>query len=106
MSIPLEIRLTAERDVLVLRWQDGETSHLSAATLRAASHAAGALRAVLDGIAPPVAEGLLIVDVKPVGTYAVNLFFSDGHDRGIYPWSLLRALADGADAEKISALGN
>jgi len=28
--------------------------------------------------------------VEPVGQYAVQLLFSDGHDRGIYPWSLLR----------------
>jgi DUF971 family protein len=56
---------------------------------------------VIDGAARAASEELTIVDVKPVGTYAVNLFFSDGHDRGIYPWSMLRALADGADARKV-----
>ena len=106
MSIPLQIRLTPDRDALLVEWQDGETSHLSAATLRAASRAAGALRAALDGIAPPISEPLRIIDVKPVGTYAINLFFSDGHDRGIYPWSLLQALATGAAEENITVVGN
>ena len=27
--------------------------------------------------------------VEPVGTYAVQLYFSDGHDTGIYSWDLL-----------------
>jgi DUF971 family protein len=31
----------------------------------------------------------------PVGHHAVPLVFSDGHDRGIYPWPYLAALACG-----------
>jgi DUF971 family protein len=27
--------------------------------------------------------------VEPVGNYAVQLVFSDGHDTGIYSWDLL-----------------
>ena len=27
--------------------------------------------------------------IEPVGTYAVQLYFSDGHDTGIYSWELL-----------------
>jgi DUF971 family protein len=30
---------------------------------------------------------------EPVGQYGLNLRFSDGHGRGIYPWALLRELA-------------
>ena len=36
-----------------------------------------------------------IVDLKPVGHYAVQPTFSDGHDTGIYSWDLLYRL--GAD---------
>ncbi len=36
---------------------------------------------------------LTIVRVTPVGHYAVNIAFSDGHDRGVYPWHLLAAFA-------------
>src|ERR1700750_1798177 len=30
-----------------------------------------------------------IVAVEPVGNYAIQLRFSDGHDTGIYSWDLL-----------------
>lgn len=33
-----------------------------------------------------------IVDVQPVGTYAVRLVFSDGHDSGLYSWDYLHML--------------
>jgi DUF971 family protein len=30
-----------------------------------------------------------VTDIEPVGTYAVKLVFSDGHDTGIFSWALL-----------------
>ena len=39
-------------------------------------------------------DDLRITDVHVVGGYAINLAFSDGHDRGIYPWTYLRLLSD------------
>lgn len=30
-----------------------------------------------------------ITAIEPVGTYAINLTFSDGHDSGIYSWTYL-----------------
>jgi DUF971 family protein len=36
-----------------------------------------------------------IAEVRPVGGYAINIAFSDGHDRGIYPWRFLARLAEG-----------
>jgi len=38
-------------------------------------------------------EGVTIKNIQPTGNYAVILFFSDGHDTGIYSWSHLRNLA-------------
>ena len=46
--------------------------------------------------------GVRITDVQAVGNYGLNLAFSDGQDRGIYPWAYLRQLAsifDPADCE-------
>ncbi|MCS7082150.1 MAG: DUF971 domain-containing protein [Bacteroidetes bacterium] len=37
-------------------------------------------------------EDVEIVDLHPVGHYAVRIFFSDGHDSGIYTWEYLYAL--------------
>ena len=35
-----------------------------------------------------------ITAINPVGHYAVQLVFSDGHDSGIYSWSYLRDLSE------------
>ena len=34
-------------------------------------------------------KNVLIDDIKPVGNYAVRILFNDGHETGIYSWSLL-----------------
>ena len=46
----------------------------------------------LRGAAIPT-DGATPVDAQPVGHYALQLRFGDGHERGIYPWALLRTLA-------------
>src|SRR6188472_3205315 len=35
--------------------------------------------------------------IEPIGNYAVQLQFDDGHDSGIYSWSLLRTLGEQYD---------
>ncbi|MHC2020014.1 gamma-butyrobetaine hydroxylase-like domain-containing protein [Methylobacterium sp. CM6247] len=96
VDIPREIRLTKGSRRLDVRWEDGTLSSLSAATLRAGSRSAGSVRASVDAVPSVPTADLVIRDVLPVGAYAVNLVFSDGHDRGIFPWSYLRTLAEGA----------
>ncbi len=34
-----------------------------------------------------------LLAVEPVGTYALKLVFSDGHDSGLYTWDMLHNLA-------------
>ena len=38
-------------------------------------------------------EHVTITTIQPTGNYAIVLFFSDGHDTGIYSWSHLHNLA-------------
>jgi len=38
-------------------------------------------------------EDVTISNIQPTGNYAIVLFFSDGHDTGIYSWSHLHNLA-------------
>jgi DUF971 family protein len=35
--------------------------------------------------------------IEPIGNYAVQLQFDDGHDSGIYSWTLLRQLGEQYD---------
>ena len=44
------------------------------------------------------ASAVRIVDVRPIGRYAVRLVFDDGHDTGLYSWPLLHRLAATAQA--------
>ncbi|HKQ62764.1 MAG TPA: DUF971 domain-containing protein [Candidatus Polarisedimenticolaceae bacterium] len=85
-------------DVLAVAWQDGHESYFPVAdlrrdcpcaTCRAAAGAkpapASALR-VLRSAEPPAVVGL-----RQVGSYAIQLSWSDGHDTGIYAFDALRA---------------
>lgn len=42
-----------------------------------------------------------ITAIEPAG-YGVQLVFSDGHARGIYPWAYLNALASAAMAGEMA----
>jgi DUF971 family protein len=72
---------------LHVRWTDGSTN-LSAAVLRSACRC-GRCR----GQQIELDKALLLVNVEPAGAYGLQLIFSDGHDRGIYPWPMLRGLS-------------
>ena len=56
-------------------------------------------------------RGVSISDIKPVGHYAVQPSFSDGHDTGIFSWAYLHHLGqDEADLwrryeERLAAVG-
>jgi DUF971 family protein len=39
-------------------------------------------------------KNVKITAIKPVGNYAVQLVFDDGHDTGIYSWDYLRELCE------------
>lgn len=90
---PLELKLLDNRRILAVAWDDGETTRLSAELLRRNSRAASAVRVAIDGGRPVPNANIQVTDIQLIGGYAVQLSFSDGHDRGIYPWSYLRELA-------------
>ena len=49
-------------------------------------------------LAPEEARPLEITGMRPVGNYAYNIAFSDGHDSGIFTFEMLRGLtADDRD---------
>ena len=89
---PEEIRVTADRSAITVQWANAAATDISAAALRAACRCAHCVRDRTIGAAQP-ATNIRIAAVQPVSHYAVNIAFSDGHDRGIYPWGYLRELA-------------
>jgi DUF971 family protein len=90
---PTAITLDQASRTMELVW-DGEPAALTHAALRAAcrcSHCESVRRAC--GAVPPLAPGLELERVEVLGATGLQLFFSDGHDRGIYPWPYLYELA-------------
>lgn len=43
-------------------------------------------------------QDVLIVQIEPVGNYAIRPVFSDGHNTGIYSWDLIDHLCKERDA--------
>lgn len=72
---------------------EGRRIALTAEQLRIACKCAHCTRARFDGRFPQEFPGIAIVGVGDLG-YGLNIAFSDGHDRGIYPRSYLSGLAD------------
>ena len=91
VAAPTHIAVSDNLDFLDLT-MDGKTIRLAASRLRSACKCAHCIRARIDGVFPEGFAGIAITVVAPIGDYAINLAFSDGHARGIYPWQLLQGL--------------
>jgi DUF971 family protein len=101
---PADIRVNREQRTLTIRWVDGHESLYPFDLLRkecpcalcnerrAKVPAPGHLMlTVLSG--PVVRAGeVQATKVAPVGRYAINFAWSDGHDSGIYSFEYLREL--------------
>ena len=90
MNAPAAIRNLRGPGQLVLQWEDGEHS-ISHARLRGACPCSQCRAARLSGGISVVRDDVRIERVEPQG-YGVQLVFSDGHQRGIYPWEYLAQL--------------
>jgi DUF971 family protein len=90
---PRSIDITENGRSLVIEWPSGRRDVLDARQLwRDCPSAQGKVRR-RNTPQLEADSGLRIVAVTAVGNYAINLVFSDGHDRGIYPWALLQEFA-------------
>jgi DUF971 family protein len=90
VPLPTEIKLHQKSRVLEIAFADGATFHLPCEFLRVYSPSAevrghGPGQEVLQ----TGKKDVEISRIEPVGQYAVQLHFSDGHDTGIYSWDLL-----------------
>jgi DUF971 family protein len=90
---PTELRLRKDRKALTVAFDSGETFDLPAEYLRVKSPSAE-----VQGHAPeerkivPGKQNVQILEVLPVGNYAVRLVFDDMHSTGIFSWDYLRDL--------------
>lgn len=88
--VPTAITLHQKSQRLEITFDDGRTFSLPSEFLRVYSPSAevrghGPGQEVLQ----TGKKNVQIVAIEPVGQYAIQLKFSDGHDTGIYSWGLL-----------------
>ncbi|MBB3134811.1 DUF971 family protein [Rhizobium pisi] len=92
---PSELRVSKDRQRLVVTFNDGQSFELSAELLRVLSPSAE-----VQGHGPgqkvtvPGKRNVAIISMIPTGNYAVRIGFDDMHDTGIYTWIYLRELGE------------
>jgi len=90
---PTELRLAKDRKTLTVSFESGERFELPAEYLRVKSPSAE-----VQGHSPderktvPGKRDVAVLEVLPVGNYAVRLVFDDMHSTGIYDWNYLANL--------------
>ena len=109
---PIDVQLHTRSRELELGYADGESYRLSCEFLRVLSPSAevkghGPGQEVLQSGKQNVA----ITAIRPVGNYALQLVFDDGHDTGLYSWDYLYELCCNRDSlwqdylDKLQAAG-
>src|SRR5579863_9348562 len=95
---PTELRLHKDRKTLTVAFDDGGRFDLAAEFLRVRSPSAEvqghspAERRTVSG-----KRDVRIVELHPVGNYAVRLVFDDTHSTGIFSWDYLFDLGHNRD---------
>ena len=95
---PTELRLGKERKTLAVSFDSGESFDLPAEYLRVRSPSAE-----VQGHSPSERRTVAgkrdvqIIELHPVGNYAVRLVFDDLHSTGIFSWEYLYELGSNRD---------
>lgn len=110
MSRPSNIRLRKQSRLLELSYADGRHFELSWEFLRVHSPSAE-----VRGHSPEQAvlqtgkAAVAVSELRPVGHYALQIVFDDGHDSGLFSWEYLLELGENKDAlwtRYLKALGD
>ncbi len=92
---PTELKVSKDRRLLTVSFNDGVAAVLPAEMLRVLSPSAE-----VQGHGPgqkvtvPGKRNVAIRQMVPTGNYAVRIAFDDGHDTGIFTWNYLRELGE------------
>ncbi len=96
--IPTNIELHQKSKILEISFDNGEQFELSCEYLRISSPSAEVRGHSPEQEILQVGKADVNIDkIVPVGTYAVQLFFDDDHDSGIYSWEWLYNLGKNHD---------
>ena len=95
---PVEINLHQKSRVLEISYSDGERFELSYELLRVLSPSAEVQgHGPGQGVLQLGTQDVMITHIEPVGRYAIQPTFDDGHDTGIYSWETLYDMGKNSD---------
>ena len=90
---PTDIRLKRAERILEVSFDSGEVFRLPCEYLRVHSPSAEVQgHGPGQGVLVTGKAGVNIVAITPIGHYAVQLAFDDGHDSGLFSWTTLYEL--------------
>jgi DUF971 family protein len=89
---PEAIGNSQSKQQLRLNWPDGREQLLDHAELRRQCPCSQCRAFRLQGLTVKVDPRIRVTELNAQG-YGLQLIFSDGHERGIYPWPYLAQLA-------------
>ena len=93
-TVPKQITLNENAASLSLSYSEGRECKFTCEFLRVFSPSAEVVgHGPGQRVNPIGKENVKIVEVEPVGNYAIKILFSDGHDTGIYSWKYFQWLA-------------
>ncbi len=96
---PTEISLHQKSRVLEISFQDGAHFEFSYEFLRVHSPSAEVQgHGPGQGVLQLAKADVMITKIEPVGSYAIQPYFDDGHDTGIYSWETLYDLGKNKDS--------
>lgn len=93
-AYPSDIVINRPERTIDMTWDETKTS-VSHRALRAACRCTQCESARRKNEGWSAAEEVEIEKVEAVGSVGLQFFFSDGHNRGIYPWPYLYQIAYG-----------
>lgn len=99
MPHPVSIENHTASGLLRIDWDDGVQQSWSHRMLRSCCQCADCKTIRLRSQAElPTQTGIGLTEIRLVGQYGIQLIFSDGHARGIYPWPYLQTISDAGEA--------
>jgi DUF971 family protein len=99
--------LKGDREALLIQWSDGVTQRIPWRTLRDRCPCATCRQKrtepapVFNILKPEEAAPVRATAMSPIGNYAYQIDFSDGHKTGIFSLELLRELGEEQERYKL-----
>lgn len=107
---PINVSASRSKAVMQIEWTSGDFCELSFSDLRAAcpcadcrgTHTATKFEPLSDGLELTLRsdQATKLESITPVGNYAIQISWKDGHTHGIYSWDYLLDLCHQQEQRK------